>query len=371
MGNNKLSFMNIFSYIYRFFNLKSRYTIFRRIVAVYVLPRIRVYLYMVYDDAFRSELSAWDPDFIHSNDWQTLWLGVEQKKTTNCFLVFDSHELEVHRNPPLPPAQARFMTNYEQLLLPQCDLVTTVGDAIAEHLQDAYSITKPAIIHNAPMSEINSGQLVDRWGRNPLDQTVRSELGLGDEAFIMMTVGNVTINRGIDTVVNALVDLPDHVVLAVLGKQNLSYRAELDELTNKLNLHERVLFVDPVNPLKVVPYISGADVGVIPTLPATLSYDYSLPNKLFECAFADLAIVASNTREVSRLVGQYNLGETFRPGDSVALAEIVQRLVSKKLAGKSIKSNNADFRDIFAFDHSLSKVISQHIPALIDPVQEK
>ncbi len=108
----------------------------------------------------------------------------------------------------------------------------------------------------------------------------------------MLTVGNVTINRGIDTVVNALVELPDHVVLAVLGKQNLSYRAELDELTTKLKLRERVLFVDPVNPLMVIPCISGADVGVIPTLPATLSYDYSLPNKLFECAFADLAIVA-------------------------------------------------------------------------------
>ncbi len=370
MGSNKLSFMAIFDYVNRLFNLKYMYNTFKKVIAIYVLPRLRVYLYMVYDDTFRLELSAWNPDLIHSNDWQTLWLGVEQKKSTNCFLVFDSHELEVHRNPPLPPAQARFMTNYEQLLLPQCDLVTTVGDAIAEHLQGAYGITKPAILHNAPLSELNSEQFVDRWGRNPLDKTVRSELGLGDEAFIMMTVGNVTINRGIDTVVNALVDLPDHVVLAILGKQNLSYRAELDELTNKLNLHERVLFVDPVNPLMVVPYISGADVGVIPTLPATLSYDYSLPNKLFECAFADLAIVASNTTEVSRLVAQYKLGETFKPGDSDALAKIVQRLVSKKMAGKSIKSNNADFKEVFAFDHSLSKVVSRHLPTMIGGTQE-
>ena len=335
------------------------------------VAQYRIYLYMLYSDAFRADLEAWNPDLIQCHDWQTLWLGVKQKNKTGAFLIFDSHELEVHRNPPFSKSQKHFLINYEKTFLPKCDLVTTVGEAIADHLSAEYGIAKPSVIHNAPLSKRNDALFFEKWGRQPQNQTIRDELNLGDDIFVIVTVGNVTINRGIDTSIEALARLPQNCVLVILGKQVPNYKPKLDELIDRLGVQERVFFVEPVNPIYVVDYISGANAGIISTLPATLSYEYSLPNKLFECAFANLDIVASDTSEVVRVVKLYKLGDIFDPGSPSDLANKLLPLIEAQKSGTVESRDNQAFREKFAFEVSLMEVIALHISELLKPEYDR
>jgi glycosyltransferase involved in cell wall biosynthesis len=59
---------------------------------------------------------------------------------------------------------------------------------------------------------------------------------------------------------------------------------------------------------KVVKLVREADCGLCLIEDRTLSLRYSLPNKLFECAFAGVPVLGSRLPEISRVVQQYGLG---------------------------------------------------------------
>lgn len=285
-----------------------------------------------YRVAFEHELEKWQPDIVHCHDWQTLEFGAKIKKKTNCVLIFDSHELETHRNPPLPPARQRWMAKYEGRLLPQCDFVTTVCSSIAEHLHIEYKITKPMVIVNAPIVDRQlSPVAVARWGRIPVDSDVRSESKFPSSSYLLVVVGNLTINRGIETLLQAMQLLPENVVLAMIGKSTDEFRQKIESLIIECKLSSRVKMIEPVNPVHLVDFLKTADAGIIPIIPKTLSYEYALPNKLFECAFAGLPVIASDTKELKLITEKFRLGVTFPPGDVQALANAIT---------EKMKSNN-------------------------------
>ena len=118
----------------------------------------------------------------------------------------------------------------------------------------------------------------------------------------------------------SLANLPD-VWLAAVGPQNAKYTAKLLDHARQLGVEARFSMLPPVPPGDVVDYIADADFGVNPLIPATLSYQYAMPNKLFEMAFAGLPIVNSDAQESARFVRTHGLGVIFRSGDSADCAK--------------------------------------------------
>lgn len=341
-------------------------TLFRRTLRylVSLLSKILIrrffyrYQHLAFSWTFEEAIVAWKPDIIHCNDWQTLHLGTLAKIRVGSKVVFDSHELETHRNPPLPPARKRWMERYERNHFENCDLITTVCDSIAEYLKSHYNIEQPLVVENAPFKVIPAGnETVARWGRTPVTSTLRSESGFSETDFILVVVGNVTINRGIETVIDAVDKLPPNVKLTLLGKALPAFKEKVTAQINGLGIGDRIRFLQPVNPTAVVPFLQTADLGVIPLIPATLSYEYALPNKLFECAFAGLPIVASNTSEVLRVLNEYGLGETYQAGDSSALVELVMKHYRMWEATGSIRADQSAFIDTFCFEKRVQKVV--------------
>ncbi|WP_316862996.1 glycosyltransferase [uncultured Cohaesibacter sp.] len=325
---------------------------------------VRVYYYReqatAFELTFEEELRDWQPDIIQCHDWQTLRLGSKIKDELGSYLIFDSHELETHRNPPMSPSRKRWMEAYEKTHLPKCDLVSTVGGMIGEYLEEHYGVPLPAVVYNAPIEEENVRPSVfERWGKSAQDCTVRDHIPMDtrtEDLFLMVVVGNVTVNRGVETVLTAMRDIPQNAHLAIVGRINDQFRSIVGQLIEQGGLEGRVHLVDPVNPVEVVPFISTADLGVIPLIPATLSYDLALPNKLFECAFADLPIVASNTREIKKMIDQHQLGETCIPNDSDALAKAINKMMMQIRAGER-KQDNSAFREMYRFEKNARPVL--------------
>lgn len=316
------------------------------------------YQHVAFKMTFEKHLMYWKPDIIHCNDWQTLSLGLSIKEKTNAKLIFDSHELEAHRNPPLPKSRKRWLEKYERKHFKLCDMITTVCDPISSYLSHQYKMAKPLVVQNAPrISNTPNHEYFKRWGRFPNDATLREECDFGSDDFVIIIVGNVTINRGIETAVDAMSMVSPRIKLAVLGKVTPEYKEMLTKSIIKDHHFDRIKFLDPVHPEAVVEFIKSADVGLIPLIPFTLSYELALPNKFFECAFAGLPIISSDTIEVKRMIEKYDLGQTYASGDSQDLARVLTDLFQQWQTTKSIKKDNSAFIKEFCFNKTIEKVI--------------
>lgn len=296
-------------------NIISRF-LFGPIIA-FVVRRFGPYLrYEAFMDAVGDDVISWRPDIVHAHDLHTLPAGVDIARQVDAHLIYDSHELETHRQPPPPLRRQRFIERLERRAIAAADGVITVSDAIADYLASLYEIERPSVVRNAP--EIAE----DAEDREEDD--IRSRLALANDVKLIVYVGYVTFNRGVDVVLRALGDLPG-VVFAAVGPQRPETAEELLTLAAELGVADRFHLIPPVPPHTVVDFIKTANVGVIPIIPVTLSYEYAMPNKLFEMAFAGLPIVASRLTEITRFVETYELGETFVPGDTAGCAEALRK----------------------------------------------
>ena len=93
----------------------------------------------------------------------------------------------------------------------------------------------------------------------------------------------------------------------------------------------------------LVQFISSANVGLCIIEKVSLSDFYCLPNKLFEYAFANLYILASNFPDMKRLIKTYSLGSCIPPNVN-ALIRKIKFLENNKKKTKVLKRNLVDLQ---------------------------
>ena len=172
-------------------------------LSVYFIKKLVPFLkYKYFKNIFIEHITALNPEIIHSHDLICLPLGVEAAKLTDAKVVYDAHELEVHRNPPLPFFQKRFVAHMEKKYGKQTNEVITVGAHIADILSKELN-KKINILYNSPIIE-------------PSLYTIRGDLGLDDKIPLIIYVGKVTLGRGVEDILALLPKLP-HIHFATIG----------------------------------------------------------------------------------------------------------------------------------------------------------
>ncbi|WP_311198023.1 glycosyltransferase [Ornithinimicrobium sp. INDO-MA30-4] len=114
----------------------------------------------------------------------------------------------------------------------------------------------------------------------------------------------------------------------LLGYGEAGYLAELHALATELGVTDRVHYVGAVAPHEVSDALRDADVSVVFVRPICLSYEYSLPNKLFESIHAGLPIVAANLRDTAAIVREHGVGEIFELTEPADLAETISEVLA-------------------------------------------
>lgn len=293
--------------------------IYNRTVA-FIVRRYNAFLkYQAFEDAADAAVRDWAPDVIHAHDLYTLPAGDGLAGRIGAKLVYDSHELETHRQPPPPQKVKEFIARLERRHIAQTSAVITVSDAIADHLAELYSIERPYVVRNAPRAPTASTEDTSN---------IRDDLGLAAGDTLLVYVGLVTLNRGLDIALRAIASVPG-VTLAAVGPQRRESVDQLTTLAGDLGVVERFRILDPVEPDHVVDYVRSANAGIIPILPITLSYEYAMPNKLFEMAFAGLPIVASDLTEIGAFMRENDLGTTYAPHDVDACAAAIRSVLNE------------------------------------------
>lgn len=261
-----------------------------------------------------------EPDVIHCHDLVTLSGGVVAAAASGARLVYDAHELETHTNYHLlSPTTKRWIVDYEASLVHRCDAVVTVCDSIAAWLSDAYGIDRPVVVMNAPR----------RAAARHTKTTLRRGLGLDPGTPLVVYVGSVTVDRGLELTVQALALLPT-THFATVGARYSETEAAMRRTAAEFDVADRVHFVDPVPSSDVISFIADADASVIPIQNVCLSYAFCFPNKLLESVFAGLPVVAADLVELRRFLHENPVGLLMDESDPSAIAAAIREVIDRR-----------------------------------------
>ncbi len=277
--------------------------------------------------SFNAELARracmLEPDVVHAHDLDTLIAGVLVKRLTDAKLVYDSHELYLHRN------GATWRTNLvwrwiewfgtgdglwrARSRVP--DEFITVNEAIAAKLRRTHRrLPEAVIVKNAiaqPEHPVKSN------GR------LHAAIGLEPSQRLLLFHGGLVHGRGLEALVQAGPLLPKGWSVVLMG------RGAQEHALRKLAKHadptgERIHFVPAVGYDVLLEWVAGATLGIIAYDNDCMNHRLCSPNKLWEFPGAGVPAIVSPFPLLRRVVERNDIGWLLpHPITSAGIAETV------------------------------------------------
>ena len=274
-------------------------------------------------------------NFIISNDLDTLpacFLGAKIKKSV---LIYDCHEYFTE----VPELQNRFLVRniwrlIEQLFLPRVKYSTTVSQSIINEYKRKYGVNM-GLLRNLPLLQ------------KPLES---KKVNFPTTNKVVLYQGVLNPGRGIKPMIKSLKYLKN-VDLVIIGYGKV--KNELVEFVKNENLKNRVHFLGRISHEKLYSYTRIADVGMVLEEPLGKSFEYSLPNKLFDFIHAEIPIIASPIKEVKKIVDTYEVGLTIDNHEPEHIAKTISKLLSDSKLRERIKVNQSQIKKQFSWENEV------------------
>ena len=234
-------------------------------------------------------------------------------------IIYDSHELFFDRALEDLPRWLvwgiRRMRSWEKWLARRATRVMTVGDLIADRLQETLGVERPVVVRNA----VDLRELVDEPAVI-FPQTARHTI---------VHTGNIVAGRSLTEAVTALQYLPECQLVLIGNISDASLHESLVTQAQATGIEERLHFIIPVPPLQVASTTRQADVALVLTAMGDLGFRYALPNKMFEAIAAGLPQVCGINDELAQIVGDYDIGIVCDQSDPQAIADAVRQVLAR------------------------------------------
>lgn len=198
----------------------------------------------------------------------------------------------------------------------RADRVLTVNDSYAELLEARLRVPRPAVVMNTPRA----------WTPpSPRPDLIREALGLSTETGVVLYQGIMTIERGIEQAMEAILDVPS-AVLVLMGFGPVAER--FAEEASRPPYVGRVLLLPPVPPTDLLRWTASADVLVMAIQPTTLNHRHTTPQKLFESLAAGVPVVASDLPGMTAIVRSSGAGVVCDPTSPASIAAAIKAIVT-------------------------------------------
>lgn len=251
-------------------------------------------------------------DVVQAVDLPSLDCGWKASQELDARLIYAAHEYWAGflNNPDYAaePAEAQGLLALEHRLIGAADLVTVTSDQMAERLVDRYGVTTPLTILNSPPERVESSR--------PVSQPVR-----------LVYHGGLSNDRNIDGLIRAIALLGDLVTLDIHGFGRTVGEDVLQGLVDELGLGDSVHLHGAFQYADVVDMLSTYDVGVMSAKVIEENFEVTLPNKIFDCMCAGLAVAMYDSSAVRGVLNQVPFGICIDPSSPESIARDLDPLV--------------------------------------------
>ncbi|MBU8860506.1 MULTISPECIES: glycosyltransferase family 4 protein [unclassified Micromonospora] len=302
------------------------------------------------------------PDLIHAHDFRMLGVAaraVERARAAgrDTKLVWDAHEWLPGARPRRDnarwlPAHLGYVREYAG----HADAVVTVSDTLADLLVRDHALPeRPTVILNAPVTAASEPSAIESTAPEPpaseppaseppasepaapepaafepadlAAPDLRKRCGLPPDTPLLVYSGAMAVQRGVDTVVEALPLLPGVHLALVVADPGAAYVRQVVARAARHQVADRVHVLSYVPHRQLVAFLAAADIGLIP-LHHWPNHEIALITKFFEYAHARLPIVVSDVRTMAETVRATGQGEVFRARDAADLARAVRTVLA-------------------------------------------
>ena len=287
------------------------------------------------------------PNVIHCHDVVVLPIALAAKFVTGAKLIYDAHELESLKN-----GNTKMLTKLiyfaERIAWSFIDGLIVVSSSIEKWYHEHLGLKESAVILNAPVIERTSSYLNNQY--------LREKYNIPSDKKIFLYVGILTAGRGIDLILSAFRDEKVNSHLVFLG-----YGDMFNSLNEVAKNNPRIHVHEAVKHDRVTEIASSADFGFCLIQNVSLSDYYSLPNKLFEYAFAGIKIIGSDFPEIASVVRKYDLGECVQLDRNQILDTVLKVELQPSYEKKVSQSVKADL----SWDAQSSKLRSLYTRVMV------
>jgi len=281
-------------------------------------PRIPGYRLLAHERHLRLALRETRPDILHAHDTDALGVVGPVADRLRIPFVFDSHELWLGRSSRGHGAlyhrlAMAYYGRIERRWIPSAAAVMVANPPVAPFLARRYGLTRVEEVPNYPAErEVVEARDVRGLARGA---------DIPRDAAIVMYVGGIGPERGIETLVEAMSQVPDaHLVF--LGGGGLE--SEIRHRVAECGIADRTHFLGMVPSDDVVPYAASATVGILSTVPTSQNNRLALPNKIFQYMAASVPVVASDFPQIRDVVVGSEAGVVYDPTDVEDLARAIR-----------------------------------------------
>jgi L-malate glycosyltransferase len=161
-------------------------------------------------------------------------------------------------------------------------------------------------------------------------------------SFVILVVAHLIPQKGVDVAIRALKELPDRVVLCVVGDG--PERPALQHTAESLGVHERTRFCG-LQP-DVSPFMQAADCLVCPSL-----WEEAAGLVILEAMACGLPVIGSSVGGIPEFITPDQTGFLFPAGNHMALANRITQLCSSKPQWNNMRAQ-ARAQAVTQFSHS-------------------
>lgn len=257
-----------------------------------------------------SEINRFGPDIVQVNGARTVKYGAFAKRVSP-----QAHWRIVYRNIGNPsdwlndPWRRWF---YSQLVMPSIHGIIGISQATLQGLQSVYNL-------NIPFVTIPNGIDPLPLSKAPTQQAARQQLGMPDEATILLFIGSLSVEKRPDRFLRIVHRLREHSLNMhgwLLGDGEL--RTALEEQVQTLSLKEQIRFFGYQS--EIAQYLSASDLLLL------TSDTEGIPAVVLEAGFMGKPVIASRVGGLPECVQDAKTGFLVEPSDDQAFVNAVLQL---------------------------------------------
>jgi glycosyltransferase involved in cell wall biosynthesis len=294
-------------------------------------------------------------DAIYAHDLPASYAAYKLAKKLGARIVYDVHDLYIETiNQQFPRHSSfarllifrmimRFMKTvgrwWERYFLKRVDLVLTTNPSYEQYLSSNYEIKKIAVVTNYP-----EYREVARTGR------LYQELDIAKDKNLVLYHGILGDGRSLELITASAEHFNDDNLLVIIGNGPLEVK--LKAIVRSRGLETKVRFLDHVKYDELFSYASSATIGILLIEPINLSKKYATANKVTEYMASGIPVLASDSPEHRRLVGEAQCGFIRSFDSDRELGEFINEVTSdRERLAQMGKTAQKAFKDRFNWAH--------------------